>query len=273
MKKKLSALVLLFSILYLTGCSDLQTDIVKPEGVNIHPVGFESSDSPNFHGKDIRNRKWDMDECKACHGKHFTGGTVGKSCVKCHIYPAGPEACNTCHGVFADAGKTSPPRDLKNNSNYSFVGVGAHTKHLYDNTFGQAVECKECHIVPKTLKSAGHIDDDSRAEIVWGDLAKKRVAGVDQNVLPEYDFATNTCNNVYCHGYMKNGNVENGVKWTEKIECGSCHGTSVTNNPLPGGTHPKSANCQNCHSKTITIVNNEYIINKNFHINGLIDFK
>ncbi|MHC1736596.1 MAG: CxxxxCH/CxxCH domain-containing protein [Ignavibacteriaceae bacterium] len=263
---------------YLTGCSDLQTEITQPSTLLYHKEGINKSGSPDFHGKVIRMAGWQTESCQSCHGNHYDGGTVEKSCVSCHTNPAGPEACNTCHGVFTEPIRTAPPRDLSNNFQSTASGVGAHAAHLYENMSGLKLECNECHTIPATLKSAGHIDADGKAEIVWGDLAKLRLDGVDSTVMPVYDFAANTCANTYCHGYFEYGNLTNVVKWTDKAECGTCHGDPATGNPIPNdGKHTKPywEECQTCH-KSGQKVNGVFSIKeseKNYHVNGKVDIK
>jgi len=275
MKRILLILAVAVTGLFLAGCSDLQSEIATPQTLSVHKAGIQDQSSPDFHGNLVGHIGWDMDGCKSCHGTHYNGGTVGQSCISCHTYPAGPEACNTCHGIFADPSKSAPPRDLQNNTATTFVGVGAHAIHLYDNVTGEKVECSVCHTIPKTLKSPGHIDMDGRAEIVFSGLAMKRGEGVDSTVTAMYDPSDNTCANTYCHGYFKNGNLTNKVKWTDKANCGTCHGDPVTGNPLPGGTHQQNPlfaqNCQWCHAKTVTGGNGVYSFNKQNHINGVID--
>ena len=273
MKKVILIFTLCFAFIYF-GCSELESDLGTPKTKEIHPEGINVTSSPDFHGKLIRKLNWDMNSCQTCHGKHYDGGTVQKSCVGCHSFPGGPEACNTCHGSMSEAHRTAPPRDISGKVEHIYAGVGAHNSHLYESSLSHAVECKECHTIPANYKSVGHIDtlNSGKAEIVFGVLASKRVEGVDPNILPAYSYSDNSCSNVYCHGYFKNGNVNNKVKWTSKIKCGSCHGNEALENPLPGGTHPQVANCQQCHSKTVKIENNKYILNKNFHINGEINF-
>lgn len=273
MKKGLLIITAVLIGFIIASCSKLESNIEPASTVNIHKEGINDAASNEFHGKIIKENNYNMEQCRQCHGGTFSGGYVEKSCLGCHSFPGGPEACNTCHGIFANPMRIAPPSDLSNNFESTFAGVGAHVSHLYENSSGKKVECYECHTVPKKLSDGGHIDPDMKAEIVWGDLAKLRVSGVDPAILPEYNFSTATCRNVYCHGFFKNGNLTNAVSWTGKAECGSCHGDPVTKNPLPGGTHPANVNCQNCHSKVVQGSGSALTFkNIDLHINGTIDF-
>ncbi|MDY0082224.1 MAG: CxxxxCH/CxxCH domain-containing protein [Ignavibacteriaceae bacterium] len=170
-------------------------------------------------------------------------------------------------------------------------GVGAHTKHLFDNTIGKVVTCNECHIEPATgFSDPSHIDNTPGAEIVFGSLSKLQTnvpnsfnyqPGIgDFNPIPGFDVSIGSCSNVYCHGYFKNGNLNNVVLFTAQSQgaaCGTCHGDPATGNPLPitiaqGGSHPSTQNCAQCHRDVVQITNGVYtIIDKNKHINGKLN--
>jgi len=170
-------------------------------------------------------------------------------------------------------------------------GVGAHTKHLSSNLLGKAVECSECHTVPNGFDDPSHLDQTPGAELVFRDLATlaTNVPG-GFNYQPSlgdfipnasFSFAQGTCANTYCHGYFKNGNLDNVVSFTAESQgsaCGTCHGDPATGNPLPrttsqGGVHPSNQNCEICHGDVVSVQGNNYtIIDKNKHINGKLNF-
>ena len=117
---------------YLTGCSDLETDINQPPQVSLHKEGILAPSNENFHGNLISNNKWNMDLCKDCHGVKYDGGLVKVSCLTCHNQPAGPENCTTCHGSNVSP---APPNDLNGNVSTTDRGVGAHQVHLTGSSF------------------------------------------------------------------------------------------------------------------------------------------
>ncbi len=91
---------------------------------------------------------------------------------------------------------------------------------------------------------------------------------------PTFDYTELTCANTYCHGYFKNGNLENEPVWNDSTtsQCGSCHGDG--SNPLPkrqseGGTHPGNSNCYQCHGGVVD--ENLNIIDPVKHIDGLLN--
>jgi len=242
-------------------------------GIGVHKDGMLDPNSVNFHGKFIASKNWDLAECSQCHSANYSGGLVSASCLTCHTQTNGPEACNTCHGVFDDPSKIAP-------------NVGAHYAHLYENELGKQVDCNQCHTVPNSFAAAGHIDSQNGAEIVFGSLAKLKTnspgAYSQTPTLPEfvpnpsYNSSTGTCSNVYCHGYFKNGNTTNAVSFgggSSVVNCGSCHGNPTTGNPLPGGSHPAVQNCSFCHGDVVSVSGSTYtIIDMSKHINGKLNF-
>ena len=295
MKKLFSIIVFAaFISLILISCSEMNKDLPSsPANLSFHPIGINSPASPNFHGRLVAQKDWTMRVCKQCHGNNYQGGIIKEqsgNCLNCHTQPNGPEACNTCHGDFADPTKIAPPRALNGSISSSYPGVGAHVKHLYNLSSAKEVECNECHIVPTLFLSEGHFDDTPKSEIVFGNLTKTitnepTTNDYDSNLPlftpnPSYDYGTNSCSNTYCHGYFKNGNTNNVVKFTEGsagAKCGSCHGDPNTGNSLPktpaqGGTHPNVSTCHTCHFGIVDLVGGNYVIvDKSKHINGKLN--
>ncbi|MFQ5631424.1 MAG: hypothetical protein ACE5I1_21840 [bacterium] len=93
---------------------DVQAD------VSVHPEGWKSESSPNFHGAALAEQGFNTDACQQCHGNQFDGGIVETSCLSCHqVFPHPPgwgeegenshinyikqnnydyESCKSCHG-------------------------------------------------------------------------------------------------------------------------------------------------------------------------------
>jgi hypothetical protein len=248
--------------------------------INVHKTGILNPSSADFHGKFLANNGWNLPSCKQCHGTNYAGGFQSPTCLNCHNQPGGPEACNTCHGVFSDPTKFAPPQDLSGNTLTTFKGVGAHANHLYNNVIGKTVECETCHIVPQTLNSTGHLDGNLPAEVSLKGLAIFNAAAN-----ANYNFSNLTCANTYCHGkfeFDKNsapisnqfaysaakmeGNkrsvVWNKVDGSEAV-CGSCHGLP----PIGHNDYGGLSTCSNCHTG---VVNSQgQIIDKTKHINGV----
>ncbi|NWF89240.1 MAG: hypothetical protein HXY50_07215 [Ignavibacteriaceae bacterium] len=247
--------------------------------INVHKIGILTPTSPDFHGKFLAANNWNLPDCKQCHGSNYSGGSISSSCLTCHSQPAGPEACNTCHGDFSNPSKTAPPQDLSGNTSTTFKGVGAHDKHLNTNSLGKTIECETCHTVPNSLTSSGHLDGNLPAEVNFTGLAIFNAAGN-----ANYSSSTITCANTYCHGNFEFNKsdallanqfaysadkmiganksvVWNKVDGTEAV-CGSCHGLPPIGHTNFGGLNT----CVNCH---MGVVNAQgQIINQQKHING-----
>lgn len=260
----------------LISCSDLKEDIVRPELPGFHAKGIVNPNSDDFHGNLVRAENWSMKGCIQCHGGDYAGGIVESSCLSCHTQTAGPEACNTCHGDFANPSRIGPPRALNGGITSDIPGVGAHNAHLYENDLGNRVRCSSCHVFPSSLYADGHLGDDDRAEVIFGRVS------VTGGVTPVYNFENNTCSDTYCHGnfvfykdssaypvfYTSETMVGNNVQvnWTKVGEgeaaCGSCHGLP------PTGHIPSQLNlCGNCHAGVVDNAGN--IIDATKHINGV----
>jgi len=267
----------ILSILVISSCSDMRVDVPPAPEVGVHKDGIINPNSPNFHGVLIQNLNWNLKECQNCHAADYSGGITGANCLTCHTQPSGPEACNTCHGQF-------------NNPSIIAPNKGAHYKHLYNNSVGKQVVCIACHQVPTNFNSPGHIDDTKGAEIIFSELAlnvtnEPTTQDYDSGLSlftpnPGYNKTNQSCSNTYCHGYFKNGNVDNIVSFTagsNGAKCGSCHGNPTTGDPLPktsaeGGTHPNVTSCNTCHSGIVNLVNGNWVISDpTKHINGLLN--
>lgn len=172
------------------------------------------------------------------------------------------EACYQCHG---DSESPAPPRSLSGETATTEMSVGAHRSHLAvskTSTFHAPVLCSSCHLVPDELQSAGHIDDDdNRAEVTFGDLARTNGA---EPVLGE----DGSCSNVYCHGATLEGGTLNSPTWNvvngTARECGTCHGAP------PPAPHPVDDNCGSCHP-SVSVADNRVFLDPSLHINGIVD--
>ncbi len=259
----------------------------KCHGVSkLHADGSTINDvtSSDFHGKLVAGNDWDFGSCTSCHGEDYSGGKVGVTCKSCHTQPAGPEACNTCHGDFGDPTSTAPPRALDGSTAISSRGVGAHAAHLTNTQWSVAVKCEECHKVPTAFTDEGHIDFNDpigRADLIFGSLSITTTASTTPS--PAYNYDDLSCASTYCHGTMKGGVSANAPKWTDgPVKCGSCHGDGADNpapldashNVFPLAIRMK---CESCHSSSTvktTLTGTTYtytFTNKSKHLNGVVD--
>lgn len=266
-------------LLYVAGCSKLQTDIPSAPLITTHKSGINNPDSSNFHGNLVRLNSWNMNTCMQCHASDYSGGIAQTSCMNCHTNTGGPEACNTCHGDFNDLDRIAPPKDINKDTLTTSPGVGAHVKHLYDNQLGSQILCSTCHNVPQDVYDPGHVDSDLPAEIIFGNLAIHN-GGANAN----YNFSNATCSDVYCHGsfeflkdsssfpnfYTADKMTGNNVSiiWNQvdgtQAECGSCHDLP------PQGHSPQTLEaCGGCHSGIVDTDGNIVDSLSYKHINGM----
>ena len=282
LEKIFASLTAFVVIIFFISCSDLDTNIPPPPYVGVHGEGIDSIDSPDWHGNLVKQYNYNLMVCQDCHGPDYSGGLVEQSCLGCHVLPTGPENCTTCHGSLESS---APPKALNGDTSSTSTGVGTHQNHLRFNTVGRQVLCSECHNVPGGLFTPGHIDSDGPAEVIFNGPVGLTVTNepttsqYDPSLPlftpdPSFDYSALTCSNTYCHGYFKNGNLDNAPVWNDPStsQCGSCHGNGQ--NPLPkvasqGGTHPANDNCNLCHSQVV----NQYfeIINPDKHIDGKLN--
>ncbi|MCX7874709.1 MAG: hypothetical protein N2321_00935 [Melioribacteraceae bacterium] len=243
--------------------------------LSIHNKYINDFTSQNFHGKYIASKNWNMNECQKCHGEYYAGGSSSPTCYTCHKDSGGPEACNTCHGDFTKTSLIAPPRALNNAVSTSDPGVGAHTFHLTQIKIApENVKCEECHIIPKTFRTAGHIDSTPKAEVIFK----------GQPANSSYNFTTYKCSNTYCHGnfeFLKSKAKYPFVYTLDKITgnnfapqwnkvdgtqaaCGTCHGLP------PTGHQASTLNaCSTCHPTVVDTKGN--IIDAKKHMNGKIN--
>jgi predicted CxxxxCH...CXXCH cytochrome family protein len=206
--------------------------------------------------------------CDSCHGNppplpHLQGARWS-DCAKCHpgtvdenghINVAGGlhidgkidtvTECYTCHGK--EKVNAAPPLSLSGSEDTHNIGVGAHQTHMQEGKVAKAIQCQECHIVPKNVDDPGHLPegpDDTHAKVVFGTLAK------NANLTPAWNRETAQCANTYCHGASLTGGTKVGPTWTlvdgSWAKCDSCHGFP------PPSPHYQDGACEMCHPRTVT---------------------
>ncbi|MEJ2637705.1 MAG: cytochrome c3 family protein [Calditrichia bacterium] len=242
-----------------------------------HPDGFIGG---TVHGAFIKNElDWDLTPCKECHGVDYYGGlvTVGLNCRACHTEPAGPEACNTCHGDFNNPDQIAPPRDLDGNFSTTAIGVGAHQNHTTDPIVTNPYGCTVCHPSITQFSQDNHIDNVPGSTIIFNSFATQNGT---LDLVWNSDQAT--CSNSYCHGsfvfkksdsqyqFMFTDSIITGIHepvvWTQVAAtpaCDFCH-------QLPPAGHLNDNytvnDCARCHYTVVDASGN--IIDKSKHING-----
>jgi hypothetical protein len=167
--------------------------------------------------------------------------------------------CTVCHGSAANP---APPKDLAGSSDPRQMGVGAHQIHLSGGNFSRPLACGECHVVPATITSPGHLDlaGTSPADVLFSGPA-----AVDGRN-PQWDRSTATCGGSWCHGPVDPFNLS--PRWiagdTGGLSCTACHGMP------PAAPHPVDSRCSTCHGDVDA---QGTIVDRNLHVNGEVDFQ
>jgi len=159
---------------------------------------------------------------------------------------ASSDTCTRCHGD--PARNAAPPRSVRGATETSDVGVGAHQAHLTDGAIRQAIACGECHVVPSSVDSPGHMDG-ARAPVTFGALATTGGAR------PSWDTNQLSCSATYCHGAtLGAGGTSQAPIWTKvdgtQAACGTCHGIPPTSAGHPAVSGGAGA-CSACHPQTV----------------------
>ena len=223
-------------------------------------------------------------QCGSCHGlPPPPPHTVDTDCGKCHptmtagqpgvitdpsrhidgnLDVLGDAACNSCHG--STTGGNAPPKDTLGNTLTTARGVGAHQSHLNPTSpFFKAIACTDCHLVPATVNSVGHIDTPLPAEVIFSQRAGSS---------PTWNGAA--CANVYCHGSTLTdgssgaGGTATSPLWAKvdgtQAACTSCHGNPP---PLP---HVQNPDCGQCHADVMAGQPTKFV-DATKHIDGNLD--
>lgn len=242
-----------------------------------HTPGRARADSPSWtsqqgplpctgcHGMPPELPHPQLTDCSICHGEVIGSGEAILDPMR-HIDGTidvlDPErlSCTACHGAETPA----PPPDLQGETRETQAGVGAHAIHLRGSDRARAVACPECHRVPETVGAAGHLDDDSPAEVVFSGPARAFGAR------PVY--SEGVCSNTFCHGDSFVAGLDSGgtltrPSWTRvdgtQAECGTCHGLP------PPPPHPANRDCSGCHENVDSELR---IIYPRSHVDGEVTF-
>lgn len=198
------------------------------------------------------------DRCEVCHAQNYNGGAlvVGLHANgKVEIGDGRGSGCSACHG---DDASPAPPRDTLGRTDPTLRTVGAHRAHLVGAARLRApIECSECHVVPASVDSPGHIDHLPPA-IVFPMVTGVGTLARSDGAVPSYDPALGKCSNVYCHGggarlsKDQTPRLMREPSWTgasSQASCGSCHGL-----PPQDPAHAAAGtmlDCHTCHGTTI----------------------
>lgn len=241
--------------------SEYDRDVGTCSDVYCHGVGLNHSGASNTvptwtsvgegeascgtcHGLPPGDSHPQRSDCETCHDDVIreTMAFVDPSRHIDGVVNISALACDSCHGA---EGEAAPPNDTRGNSEYSARGVGAHRPHFEGSDWHAPIGCEQCHPVPPSVYSSGHLDNSVPADIAWGDVASD-----GDSTSPIYDVEELSCGDVYCHGAGNTfGESGSDPIWTaepiESADCQMCHG-----NPPPP-RHPQRSDCATCHGQVV----------------------
>ncbi len=232
------------------------------DGGSGHPAGWAD---PASHGPAATAG---LQNCAACHGADFSGGTSGVSCNACHAtagHPSWQTECTFCHGdpartadaAFPEVGTgavvranlASPPVGSQGENAISAYAVGAHQAHVSPTRYADAMPCAECH-GPALPADTAHVG--GQVLLGWGPVAAAHGTPLappagETNRWNDATLPANgaNCTN-YCHGATLGGGTRPSPKWNEGpsgASCGSCHALP----PAASAGHVQRGDCATCH--------------------------
>jgi predicted CxxxxCH...CXXCH cytochrome family protein len=200
-------------------------------------------------------------DARATHPTPVWTGQGQATCGSCHGTPpadhASTAACANCHGGAHLDGKVQLGDGSGTCSacHPAAPTSGAHQQHLTAFRLRGPIACSECHRVPTSVTSPGHIDSEPPVEITFGALASTG------GKTPAWNGSS--CTTTYCHGDWA-------PVWTRldqgEAACGTCHGIP------PAGTHAPTLtlrDCHGCHASSVDELGN--ILMNGGHLDGHVD--
>ncbi len=203
------AVCLYLLVICLAGC-DIRRD--RPAGEGIHEEGWANMLDGGKHAEWLREANYPIEDCQVCHGTDGQKSPVQLGCDGRGCHEKGVSFCGTCHGSSMGPRPTS----------------GAHDKH--------PAYCQECHVVPQSLRDAGHLN--AAVDVVFSGLA------LQNNATPTWNGTLKTCSSTYCH-------VGQTVNWepatAATTPCDFCHGNPPESHGRFEHVASASTSCVNCH--------------------------
>lgn len=198
------------------------------------------------------------EQCSVCHGQvvDSAGQIIAPEMHVDGTLQVIDNACSDCHGSSDNA---APPRDIEGNSSRSSLGVGAHQAHLSGGASGRPLACVECHQVPSTTISEGHLDG-APAQVMFADIA------LAHDRSPSWDRETESCADTWCHNPGEQPSALSSPAWTDVSDGLPCDGCHQARPPAP---HPVAGACADCHAGVSE--DGESIVNTARHVNGIVD--
>jgi len=274
MKGGRNLIALAIAILLFTGCTST-TNEEAPLSDEGHPAGYLT-----LHGEDALA---DVVSCKTCHGRDYTGGTVGINCFDCHIsgppfsaHPLGWSnvnvdhrnfalefswtTCSTagCHGLDLKGGAfdgtpTGPScftaTGCHDTANNGPPPPATHTlNYSAPADHGPAAKqnqfyCRNCHGLPPNIFDGGFVTPNYNGE---GDCSSCHIYAKAHPTDWQGDNDTNA------NGYMSTHRMLNPM--AIDTSCALCHGVDSASQPSPMLGAPSCFSAQFENSNSMGVV-------------------
>jgi predicted CxxxxCH...CXXCH cytochrome family protein len=196
-------------------------------------------------------------ECSRCHGRVIDSS---QRIISPELHVDGQVefefSCTSCHG---SSESIAPPVDTSGHGDVASPGVGAHQAHLAGTGRSRTLACRECHVVPAEVDSAGHIDATPGAEVIFSSAV-----AAAQGAMPSWSPGALTCSDTWCHGPRAPVSVS--PVWnlaSGPLGCTDCHGLP------PAPPHPQQSDCSACHG-TVVDSNLDFVAPER-HVDGIVD--
>jgi predicted CxxxxCH...CXXCH cytochrome family protein len=259
--------------------------VIARATITFGPLASSNGATPSWDGARCRNTYCHFDNKPA-----WSGGASQAACGTCHAIPPPDHKsarCGACHPRVANDAAQIVDDSLHVDGKVSLGDdsgtcqachqdatlSGAHASHLQArHELRGPLGCADCHLVPATVTSAGHIDQPYVQVFPpgWSGI------GSSDGAMPSWDASTGTCRNTYCHG---NGttlgsdgapNLLRAPAWTPgdgAAVCGACHGIPPVDSAHVGPID--LAGCARCHATTMNAQGG--LIAGGTHLDGHID--
>lgn len=270
---------------------------------NIYCHGAPFGDAQAQNTRPLWRAAPEQAACGTCHGLPPASHDRAQThCVRCHnrtvdtgnnLVPGGlhlngrvdvGDGSGTCYACHGSPASIAPPNDIGGNREVSALGVGVHQSHLQaTHRLRGPIACGDCHIVPSSMMSPGHIDPVLPASVFPRSTTFVSIAQAD-GAMPAWDRQSGRCSRVYCHGggTAMSADTATGLlqspMWTQpgQAYCGSCHGI-----PPRDAAHAPTlrlSDCAGCHPATMDATGTLLVTGfpgaqTSAHINGVVDVR
>jgi len=255
--KNIIYVLVIFSLIGFSACSELNNDISTNPGVNVHGSGALTPGSSDFHGQKVAmsDKENKLNECQTCHAADFSGGTTNKSCVTCHnaVQVHGKldytvedhltffnnnssiklDDCSTCHQTDLNGGVAAPScltchpavevhKPSSEKPHYEFLAENLWDTEGCQTCHGVDFAGKENRTAANCTECHTNANGPNACNTCHGDFEYKYAANdsIDYHIAPPNGLRNKSDRNEFVGAHqlhLKNTLI------TFTLECGECH--------------------------------------------------